>query len=551
MRQFGMLGFAVTLFWLVMMVAVSASAETIELVTYYPAPGGGNASTDRLHTGRATVGDPYSLTSPADNTLPNGTLIVATSLGIGPNFGGAVPAQALEVEGNVFLNSPADALVLADRAANTRTSGLQLWTAGAPKWTIGSLANGREDLHVYSHPDYLTRLFVEYGTGNVGIGTDQPTELLHVHRTGAADSMARFTTGSTGATVGDGLLVGYRSAGSANVALVLNQKNSELWLGNAGGAFMKFSTNGSVGIGPNSVGKLCITTTNQDHLRLIDDGRARVSGIGSDDLGWYISTQDNTPLRFNTNNLERMRISATGNVGIGVTDPTVRLALPVQAPLQVGYGYLSSEFRTGGQAFDIGVNYYEDGTGRVIPNPALGSADIVLRNDGALWYYQRPGGGSWRAPFGINTTGNVLIGIGAGDTGYPLSVNGNAYKQFGGPDWAVPSDLRLKKEVRPLMGALGKMLQLQGRTYRWKDPEQHGGAAGVQMGLIGQEVEKVFPEWVTVNEKGYRSLGEIGFDALTIEAIRELKQLAEAQQRRIEELNERVRELEGRATSSR
>jgi hypothetical protein len=64
------------------------------------------------------------------------------------------------------------------------------------------------------------------------------------------------------------------------------------------------------------------------------------------------------------------------------------------------------------------------------------------------------------------------------------------------------------------------------------------------MGMIGQEVMKVFPEWVSEDPAGMKVLSIRGFETLTVEAFRE-------QQREIEKLNERVRELEGRATSSR
>lgn len=76
-----------------------AWAETIELVTYYPAPGqGGDVKFDRLHADRATIGDnPYSLQVPAG--LTSGTLLVADALGIGPTFTATAPRGALHVVG--------------------------------------------------------------------------------------------------------------------------------------------------------------------------------------------------------------------------------------------------------------------------------------------------------------------------------------------------------------------------------------------------------------------------------------------------------------------
>ncbi len=76
--------------------ASSAFAETIELVTYYPATFSGTA--ERFHSEGITVGDdPYSLTNPSYDL--GGILLVSDSVGIGPVFGTAPPAGVLHVVG--------------------------------------------------------------------------------------------------------------------------------------------------------------------------------------------------------------------------------------------------------------------------------------------------------------------------------------------------------------------------------------------------------------------------------------------------------------------
>jgi hypothetical protein len=82
---------------LVVLSSFPAFAETVELVTYYPAPGGGNVETDRLHASRATIGDTYSLTNPADPNPPDGFLLVEDRLGVG--LGLNPPAGPLHVVG--------------------------------------------------------------------------------------------------------------------------------------------------------------------------------------------------------------------------------------------------------------------------------------------------------------------------------------------------------------------------------------------------------------------------------------------------------------------
>lgn len=116
-----------------------------------------------------------------------------------------------------------------------------------------------------------------------------------------------------------------------------------------------------------------------------------------------------------------------------------------------------------------------------------------------------------------------------------LDVTGVARKPGGGA-WSVPSDVRLKKSVKPLKSALDKLLRLRGVTFEWKEPEKQGNLVGQQMGLVAQEVEEVFPQWVDADAEGYKNLTVKGFEALTIEAFKELKADYEALRFRIEAL---------------
>jgi hypothetical protein len=102
-----------------------------------------------------------------------------------------------------------------------------------------------------------------------------------------------------------------------------------------------------------------------------------------------------------------------------------------------------------------------------------------------------------------------------------LEVNGNANKTTG-VFWGSISDKRLKKGIEPLEGMLQKLLKLQGVTFEWKDPVATGGIAGKQMGLVAQEVQKVFPEWVGTGGDGNLFVQPVGLEAVMIEAIKEL-----------------------------
>lgn len=90
------------------------------------------------------------------------------------------------------------------------------------------------------------------------------------------------------------------------------------------------------------------------------------------------------------------------------------------------------------------------------------------------------------------------------------------------------SDENLKKNISGLEGALDKLTRLRGVTFEWKDMVRIGSRPGSQIGFIAQEVEKEFPDWVTTGLDGNKSIGFIGFEALVVEALRELKNEIEA-----------------------
>ena len=60
-------------------------------------------------------------------------------------------------------------------------------------------------------------------------------------------------------------------------------------------------------------------------------------------------------------------------------------------------------------------------------------------------------------------------------------------------------------------------------TFEYRDPDQRLGLPGRQTGMIAQDVEQVFPEWVDKDEDGYRYVTVRGFEALTVEALRALR----------------------------
>jgi len=89
------------------------------------------------------------------------------------------------------------------------------------------------------------------------------------------------------------------------------------------------------------------------------------------------------------------------------------------------------------------------------------------------------------------------------------------------------SDKNLKTDIHQLHGALANVMQLSGYNYYWKNKEQRGDK--LQVGVIAQEVEALYPELVRKDGNGFLTVSYSGLVPVLIEATKE-------QQKQIEEL---------------
>ena len=119
---------------------------------------------------------------------------------------------------------------------------------------------------------------------------------------------------------------------------------------------------------------------------------------------------------------------------------------------------------------------------------------------------------------GVNSTwiyGNSSYNIGIGTTNptQKLHVQGNLLVTgaYSG------SDIDLKKNIQTITNALDKVLQLRGVEFDWKSTNEH------QIGVIAQEVENIIPE-VVVGENGDKAVAYGNLVSVLIEAIKELTQ---------------------------
>lgn len=95
------------------------------------------------------------------------------------------------------------------------------------------------------------------------------------------------------------------------------------------------------------------------------------------------------------------------------------------------------------------------------------------------------------------------------------------------------SDVRLKKDIKPLPNVLPDVLKLNGYTYYWKANKD----TTQQIGVLAQEVQKVFPQLVRVDDKGILGVNYVQLVPVLLTAIKE-------QQKEIDELREKIEKIE-------
>jgi hypothetical protein len=128
----------------------------------------------------------------------------------------------------------------------------------------------------------------------------------------------------------------------------------------------------------------------------------------------------------------------------------------------------------------------------------------------------------------IGNSANNFVGIGGSPSGsYMLEVFGklktNAINET--------SDQRYKKNIVTVPDALNKVLALRGVNYLWRIDEfpKNNFDTTLQIGLIAQEIEKVVPEVVRTDDKGFKSVEYSKLVALLIEAVKEQQKIIDQQ----------------------
>jgi len=252
-------------------------------------------------------------------------------------------------------------------------------------------------------------------------------------------------------------------------------------------------------------------------------------------------------MRLYTDSVERVRIDASGNVGIGEDDPGYKLDVNgnvKSSTVTVYDGMGGSETGIGASSAGGYLRLYTGGTNRVTVQST--NETMVLFGAGAtgsnyMSFKDNAGGGQGYIGYGSSGSDvyymvqfksadiafyNGSAVRGTINTGGTLTISGDVIA------YGSPSDKRLKENIKPIESALDKVIKLQGVTFDWKDKkeeiDQFGKAYKLQewkndIGFIAQDVQKVIPELVRENEDGMLSMRHQGIAPILLEAIKELE----------------------------
>ena len=386
----------------------------LELVAH---TGVSNSASWRIANNNDTYGQSLTF-SYAPNTTSYSALsysapamLIANTGNVG--IGTSSPTRKLDVAGLSMFNG-------AQLRSTDDGSTLVGFVGNRSAWTGGSLDNNLSVAAYTSNICFFTNNSVGESmritsTGNVGIGTSTPNRLLTV----------------AGTTSG---LIALNSSSYRNTTIGSDSVGNFIVYDDTAGAYrMVINSSGNVGIGTtNPEVSLDVVGINggtaQSRVRSTSGGDIRIS---VDTVG-RVGTYSNSDLLVLTNSSERMRITSTGNVGIGTTSPAYKTQIESSGAdvflskntsstsFNRSYFYNNNnvgvQFLNFGSAYPFGTEFGVGQNGSVIQSNT--TSMFAIGTSGA---YPLVLGTSGTERMRITSSGNV--GIGTSSPSYKLQVN--------------------------------------------------------------------------------------------------------------------------------
>jgi len=168
------------------------------------------------------------------------------------------------------------------------------------------------------------------------------------------------------------------------------------------------------------------------------------------------------------------------------------------------------------------------------------SEAIRVRDAQALWYNGTYFSWGYGGNYNVFAD-HVSVGTTASPGTYALYVAGNAMTTG---TWGT-SDIRWKKNLVPLKNVLRDINKLEPVSYNWRTDEfpDMDFDEGNQIGLVAQDVEKIFPDLVKSDANGFKAVAYDKLSVVLLQAIREQQQHIKSQDDKIARLEALVNRL--------
>lgn len=373
------------------------------------------------------------------------------------------------------------------------------------------------------------RLVIQ-SNGNVAIGQSYSNYPLHI-----SSSSTNTTFGITDADNGGNLSHSMYMNTDNNAIYQMKDSaaNLNVYLNTGGTSWLK---GGNVGIGKSSAaypldveGETRIDGTfglynfaEWDHIKFSHTGSLAYMDVGGAADGLAFRTE-NTAVDYTPTYTEHMRILNSGNVGIGNSNPFTALDV-------------LGEFRV-----------RQDGAGLYTFGVVHGS----IHGGATTWDFNVRDNGAQTTVMVLNNLGEV--GIGTDDPNQALHVIGNI--QASGSVFAssstLTSDRRFKTDLVLLTNTLDKLDSINAFYHNWDtvnfpDKDFQNKTA---IGVMAQDLIKVYPELVNIDEDGYYSVEYSKLTAVLLMAIKEQQAIILDQNAAIQNQDEKIKTLEASTTT--
>jgi hypothetical protein len=202
----------------------------------------------------------------------------------------------------------------------------------------------------------------------------------------------------------------------------------------------------------------------------------------------------------------------------------------------VGYGAFSSFNRTGDNTpAGVAVGYnagsaQTTGSNNLCIGISAGASHTTGGVSAYIGHNTTASSGSVEDEMVISSGRGTVTGKGANTTFINCNTGGS-YQGNNSASWSVTSDQRLKKNIVNNNVGLDKLIAIQIRNFEYRLPDEVTALAahcaiekeGVQLGVIAQELQLIFPDCVKTESTGVMSVDSDNLTWYMINAIKQLK----------------------------